>query len=267
MSFSYEKKARRYYMFIGWVVIDLICFAMFISWFHGREVQNALLNQQHVIVSSLINQGVSSETIAIAIKSSEASEEGLVLLQQLGHTRSIPLWLLPVIRTTVVKFGTINIVIVGSLGVILLCVSAYFLSIREQLYRKASMIISQYKDGDFSEHLPRNQTGTLFHLFASIDELATALQAKNDTIYSAKEFLMNTVSDISHQLKTPLAALSMYTEIILSESDNIKTIREFAGKSMQSLERMEQLIQSLLKTMRLDAGSIVFEKNIIMYLN
>lgn len=86
------------------------------------------------------------------------------------------------------------------------------------------------------------------------------LQSKNEEERKAKDFLKKTISDISHQLKTPLAALTMYQEIIANEPDNAETVKEFSGKIGVSLNRMEQLIQSMLKITRLDTGNIVFEK-------
>lgn len=77
-----------------------------------------------------------------------------------------------------------------------------------------------------------------------------------------KLFLKNTISDISHQLKTPLAALSMYQEIMENEYDTPAVIQNFTAKTGLALKRMEQLIQSLLKITRLDAGSVVFEKKV-----
>lgn len=125
----------------------------------------------------------------------------------------------------------------------------------------AANTISRYSKGDFTTHLPKMEDGTLFQLFSSIDSLASALQAKGETEYQSRIFLKNTISDISHQLKTPLAALSMYNEIILNEPENPAAITQFSQKTTKALERMEQLIQSLLKITRLDAGSITFEKS------
>ena len=45
---------------------------------------------------------------------------------------------------------------------------------------------------------------------------------------------------------------------------NPDAVREFAGKMGVSLQRMEQLIQSMLKITRLDSGSIVFERRDIL---
>lgn len=86
------------------------------------------------------------------------------------------------------------------------------------------------------------------------------LQSKGEVERNGKEFLKNTISDISHQLRTPLSALLMYHEIMSDEPDNIKTVKEYLDKTGASLQRMEQLIQSMLKITRLDAGSIIFEK-------
>lgn len=85
---------------------------------------------------------------------------------------------------------------------------------------------------------------------------------QNETERKAKEFLKDTISDISHQLKTPLAALTMYQEIIESEPENAETVKQFAAKMGISLKRMEQLILSMLKITRLDTGNIIFEKKV-----
>ena len=112
----------------------------------------------------------------------------------------------------------------------------------------------------FENHLPAGETGAIFQLFGSIEQLAMSLQAKSEMEHKAKMFLRDMISNISHQLKTPLAALNMYMEIIKEEPENEETVEIFSRKSMKSLERMEQLIQSLLKMARLDTGNIVFEK-------
>ena len=88
--------------------------------------------------------------------------------------------------------------------------------------------------------------------------MATALKSKQEAEAEARAFLKGTVSDISHQLKTPLAALSMYQEIIQNEPDNTETVKIFSQKSTAAIGRIEHLIKTLLKLTRLDAGGIEF---------
>ena len=72
--------------------------------------------------------------------------------------------------------------------------------------------------------------------------------------------MKNTISDISHQLKTPLAALNIYNGLLQDEDVELSTVKEFANLSEQELDRMETLVQNLLKITRLDAGTVVLEK-------
>ncbi len=97
-------------------------------------------------------------------------------------------------------------------------------------------------------------------MFSSMDELATILQARGESQQKEKDILKSTISDISHQLKTPLAALTMYQEIIAEEPENPNTVKEFSAKMGVSLKRIKQLIEAMLKITRLDAGGIMFEK-------
>ena len=74
--------------------------------------------------------------------------------------------------------------------------------------------------------------------------------------------MKNTISDISHQLKTPLAALNIYMGLIQDEAEELPTIQEFSRLSEQELDRIEGLVQNLLKITKLDAGMIVLEKSL-----
>lgn len=260
MRFLQEKYSRRYFVFLIGFSAALLFTVLFLTWLHGRECQKLLFEREQTMVSSLIGQGMSSPQIAEALKNSVSSEEGSAFLHRIGHAESASFHLFPSIRQSVFSFSKTAVFILGFFAVVLIGISVRFLMTLEKQYQAAADIIRQFADGNFADHLPQNEDGTLFQLFASVEEMASALQAQNENEKRAKEFLKNTISDISHQLKTPLAALNMYVEILSEEPDHIETVQKFSEKSMRSLERINSLIQSLLKMARLDAGSIVFRR-------
>ena len=260
MSILLERNTRHYYIFLFGLMGAFVLWTCFLSWFHGKETQDILFAREQTMVSSLMEQGVSPAALANAIKNSQSTGEGMALMQKIGHTDAAPVRFFPAIDRSVHLFARIAVGMVMILMVFLAGVTMRFLWKREKLYCEAEDIIARFSEGDFKKHLPQNENGSIYQLFAAVEELAVALRAQNEKEQQMKTFLKDTISDISHQLKTPLAALHMYTEIIAEEPDHRETVERFSGKTMQSLERMEQLVQTLLKVSRIDAGSIVFRK-------
>jgi len=225
-----------------------------------RRLKETCTAQVEATASMLLERGVSKEIIAAALTNDKTSIEGKDLLSMLGIGREAP-YCMPQFFLEYKRSAYSGIVfVVIFMFSVLLTGTIIFFRKRLQLYLQAENVIGNYINGDYSHHLPRNNEGDIFRLFSLVDELSTMLQSKNDTGRRAKEFLKNTISDISHQLKTPLSALIMYNEIIENEPDNIETVKRFSAKIGESISRIEQLIQSMLKITRLDTESIVFEK-------
>lgn len=260
MSFLQEKKSRHFFVFLVFLAVMLTVFSLFFSWLHGWETRRLLFYKEELIASSLLEQGVSPEVVAAALSNGEATSEGMDFLDRIGHTSSVTLWLFPQVQGSLLRFGGISFCAAAGASLLLLFVSLRFLASRERMYRKAAEVIRQFAEGNFERRLPSAMEGTIFQLFGSIEELAMALQAENEKQHRTGEFLQNMISDISHQLKTPLAAMRMYTEIIAEEPDQMETVLDFSHKTLQSLDRMEQLIKTLLKMARLDAGTILFDR-------
>lgn len=121
--------------------------------------------------------------------------------------------------------------------------------------------IDDYLIGDTDARIECDDEGEMYKLFHSVNTLVSVLNAHIENEFRTKEFLKDTISDISHQLKTPLAALNIYNGILQSETENLPDLKEFTILSEQELDRIEALVQNLLKITRLDAGAIVIEKN------
>ena len=131
---------------------------------------------------------------------------------------------------------------------------------QNQIMEQAILQINAYLDGDRNARIECDNEGELYRLFHSINSLAAVLNAHADNELREKEFLKNTISDISHQLKTPLAALNIYNGLLQDGDMELSAVKEFADLSEQELDRIETLVQNLLKITKLDAGAIVLEK-------
>ena len=81
---------------------------------------------------------------------------------------------------------------------------------------------------------------------------------RQEQIEGERESVRSLISDISHQTKTPLANIALYTGL-LAEQDLTGEQAKLAGQIAAGAEKLEFLIQSLVKASRLESGIIKIE--------
>lgn len=134
-----------------------------------------------------------------------------------------------------------------------------FLSLRDNLMKakKASEFTDSAIQPGFEGALPEISEGIYYTLNHNINMLIKRQLSTSENLTKEKEFLKNLVSDISHQMKTPLSSLILNNELLLKKyPDN-----ELLDLSRGQLDRMEVLVINLLKYARLEADSVIFKSD------
>lgn len=189
MSFFRDRQIRRYAIFLALFSVLLLGMNLMFSSSQVNSAKEIYTIQNEVIVSSLLEQGVPKEVAANALQSDTVSEDGKQLLKELGMDRQSRVQSIP----GLIQFqqSAFSQAVILSIVLIFLLVTgtAVFFWYRKRLYLQANKVISQYIDGDFSNHLPQNSEGAIFQLFSSVEQLATMLKSKNETEHKSKEFL------------------------------------------------------------------------------
>lgn len=132
---------------------------------------------------------------------------------------------------------------------------------QNKIINNASNQIKDYISGNQNIQIESDEEGDLYRLFHEVNSLVSILNAHIENEKKTKNFLKNSISDISHQLKTPLAALNIYNGLIQDESNDFLNIKEFAILSEKELDRIEILVKNLLKITKLDSKTISLEKS------
>ena len=158
------------------------------------------------------------------------------------------------------RFSLFLLLVFVLAGGAILAVGCSYSKKQNQVMEQAVSQLQAYLDGDHNARIECDEEGELYRLFHTVNSMAAVLNAHADNELREKEFLKNTISDISHQLKTPLAALNIYNGLLQDGDMELSAVKEFADLSEQELDRIEILVQNLLKITKLDAGAIVLEK-------
>jgi signal transduction histidine kinase len=81
---------------------------------------------------------------------------------------------------------------------------------------------------------------------------------RREQIEGERERIRSLISDISHQTKTPLANVALYTQLLVEQDLTDEQIK-LVGQISVSADKLTFLIQSLVKTSRLESGVIKIE--------
>ncbi len=152
--------------------------------------------------------------------------------------------------------------ITGTLVWILICIGILliFICYQKQRNRKIQELVDyirKIEHGIYRIEIEENEEGELSRLQNELYKITVMLRESSELAGQQKKALADSVSDISHQLKTPLTSCLVLLDN-LSESENMteETRRRFLSEITGQLTSVSWLVQVLLKLSRLDAGVV-----------
>ena len=148
------------------------------------------------------------------------------------------------------------------LGAVLLIVLILFISWMIWFFRqwrKLDEILEQFQKGNLYEvPVTDVQETRESRLVSEMRQILGRASAREDQAQNEKEQIMQLISDLSHQLKTPLANIILDVELLEKEQLDVQHRKKFLNHTKEQAAKMQWLMQSLLKSSRLENGIISF---------
>lgn len=167
--------------------------------------------------------------------------------------------LLAIVISTFISEQTVWIV--ASLAFILCVITFYHTKWRYREIEKLSEYLRQISSGHYSLDVRDNDEGELSILKSDIYKVTTILAEHSTHLQYDKTHLTQAISDISHQLKTPLTSMMVMTDLLDDPKLPTSKRLEFTNNIHVQLERLDWLVSSLLKLSKIDAGTVYFKKD------
>ena len=245
------------------LLIITIGLSIGISFVSINIIKNKVVENNQAIIGSIVAVNPSFEKEIINIITQEKSTKNLNLgkdiLNKYNYNENISLNNEPIIKSSLPKIIRLNaLFIVVIFLVIILVVMVYFKNFYNDIKDMTDYVYHSSEGRNF-EMKKRNQEGQIGLLKTELLKMTNILKEKVDLLNKEKIFLNDTISDISHQLKTPMTSLIILNDLMYGEISK-ETKHEFLNKIKSQLTRMEWLIKSMLKLSKIEAKVIDFNK-------
>ncbi|AIQ33119.1 histidine kinase [Paenibacillus sp. FSL P4-0081] len=126
---------------------------------------------------------------------------------------------------------------------------------------KLSVYLREISSGQASLDPRDNQEGELSILKNDIYKVTRMLSEHRSLLQRDKLQLTDAISDISHQLKTPITSMTVMADLLSAPDLPSLKRTEFTHHIRIQLERIDWLVSSLLKLAKMEAGTIPFKKD------
>ena len=243
-------------LIIGVVTIVSSSFAIF------KYINKKLIDQNCIVLANVLEGKQESEFISnfYEDKSKEEIEEAKQILSSYGYDENISL------SGNEIGSEILNTMLMVFIPILILFLVILYLAFIKELrgiYNHIEGIVSntcKMSDGEYKKIEGDYNEGEMAILISSLNYMGDRVNNSIELLQSDKENLKDFLSDISHQLKTPLASLVMFNDLMrenekMPYEDRVK----FLDESEKQLRRMEWLIMNLLKVGRIEASVIKFE--------
>jgi len=250
----------RKYILICVAITIVFSFVMWRNVVHQNKVYEKEINSTLVNIIGLIKEeypNISDEEIIKILNNEEFSKDGTEVLEKYGVSNEL---VIEKMQDRQAKFIIYNIVIIVLCAGSIVSVFVIYLINRKKKINYLDSYLQKVSNGKYYTELEKESEDELNRLKDSLYKITVMLKEDSESKRLQNEAILNSVANISHQLKTPLTSIQILLDNIIESTDmNENTRKKFTLEILRQVKGMNFLILALLKLSRLDAGVVEFE--------
>ena len=238
-----------------------IIIAIFVFLMLSQIQYEKYTNQMNIVIAEIVDKivekypDVEEEEIIKILNGTEQSQKKYIL-EKYGYTQNtVAIEEISKERSSFIKID-LAIIIAGGIAVTIVLLS--YNKKREEKISDINSYIGKVNSGNYELKIEENGEDELTKLRNELYKTTVLLRETAENSEKEKTNLSNSLTDISHQLKTPLTSIRIMIDNIQNNPDmDEKTRNEFIEDISKQIDWISSLVISLLKLAKFDAGSIV----------
>ena len=245
-------------------VMLCLVFTAYIFKLHNDTLKIEYTQSIGAIAARVIEKHPEMEKDIMPILTKEISKEeavkGQALLNEYGVNKNLENTFFPHLNKLIESNNNAIIYIFFSLVIILLILNYLQFGFFYKRIRGLTVGATKVVEGEYDIAICEEKEGDFSKLAISFNSMRQIIRNNINELKTEKQFLIDLLSDISHQLKTPLTSMIVYNDIMLDKELSKQQRNTFLINNKNQLYRMGWLIKNLLKLAKLDAKAIELNK-------
>ena len=241
-----NKQAVKSLLLIGVVlVVSVVTYISWISWY-THKYKNMENTYIRCIMENVINQYPDLDMEEIdSILRKNGITDNTFYIKDMSDIRNVNI----IVSTSIIDVMSVLFII---------CFCMYLRRRKKDIFE-----LQDYMDkisrGNYELEINDNSEDELSSLKNSLYKIMVYMKEQADSARIKKVMLAQSVSDISHQLKTPLTSTQVLLDNLNDNPDmDYSTRKKFIYEALNQVNGMSWMIVSMLKLSRIDAGVVEF---------
>ncbi len=243
------------------IIIAILITVVILVTFVNYLIYNDYYNRKVIDIANQIveeNPEIDSRDIARILKNPEHTENNV--LHEYGYAES-DLYLVGDIESRVAANVGINVAILILISIVIFAFILKKNKKRQAEIKKLIEYLDRINKGIYDIDIEKYDESELSKLRNSIYQTMVVLKEQSEGAKKEKLVLKDNITDISHQLNTPLTSVSLMLESLIDDEEMPTSRKEdYLRKIETKIEKISDLIQVMLKLSRLDASVIEFNR-------
>lgn len=247
------------------IVSILVLFSIF-TFFQYKNLKEIYTEQNNInksLIGQLVKKYPDEEVEIIKIVEKQEGkyiELGEKILAKYGYNHDYTMEDSLVFQSHLKNFMIMDFICLGLIVVLVL--SVLFYSIK-YIFKRLTKVNKDIENIIHNNPIEETfiEEGIFNNIYSDLNKLSRSLNSRIKSLDTEKESIKELVTDISHQLKTPLASLKLYNTLLLEEELDEDERIEFLTTNENSIEKLNNLIDSLVNISRLEANMINIKRD------
>ena len=148
------------------------------------------------------------------------------------------------------------------LGILLFGFASFLIAYRAKDFDEIKMGVSEVRNGNVGYKIPELKCDDMKTLAGNINDIAIGLDESVAAKVKAERLKTELITNVSHDLKTPITSIISYTELLSKIEDLPEEAKDYVAVIAKKSDRLKRLTQDLFDISKVQSGNddVVLEK-------